>query len=120
MHSYGWYIRKFVRDVKARGAYPIVLSLIPRNDWKDGKVLRSVNSFGQYAAEVARQEGAWFVDLNSITADKYDAMGADKVKPFFPQEHTHTNYDGAKINAASVVEGVQLLPDCGLNKYIMK
>ncbi|MES2329311.1 MAG: rhamnogalacturonan acetylesterase [Bacteroidota bacterium] len=120
VHSYGWYIRKFVRDVKARGAYPIVLSLIPRNDWKDGKVLRSVNSFGQYAAEVAKQEGAWFVDLNSITADKYDAMGTDKVKQFFPQEHTHTNYDGAKINAASVIEGVQLLPDCGLNKYITK
>ncbi len=119
VHSYGWYIRKFIRDVKAKGANPVVLSLIPRNDWKDGKVLRSVNSFGQYAAEVAKQESAWFVDLNGITADKYDAMGADKVKPFFPQEHTHTNYDGARINAASVTEGLQLLKDCSLNKYLL-
>ena len=119
VHSYGWYIRKFIRDVKSKGANPVVLSLIPRNDWKDGKVLRSVNSFGQYAAEVAKQEGVWFVDLNGITADKYDAMGADKVKPFFPQEHTHTNYDGAKINAASVTEGLQLLKECSLNKYLL-
>ena len=119
VHSYGWYIRKFIRDAKEKGANPIVLSLIPRNDWKDGKVLRSVNSFGQYAAEVAKQEGAWFIDLNSITADKYDAMGAEKVKPFFPQEHTHTNYDGARINAASVTEGLQLLTNCSLQKYLL-
>ena len=119
VHSYGWYIRKFIRDVKEKDANPVVLSLIPRNDWKDGKVLRSVNSFGQYAAEVAKQEGAWFVDLNSITADKYDAMGAEKVKPFFPQEHTHTNYDGARINAASVTEGLQLLTNCSLQKFLL-
>ena len=119
VHSYGWYIRKFIRDVKEKGANPVVLSLITRNDWKDGKVLRSVNSFGQYAAEVAKQEGAWFIDLNSITADKYDAMGAEKVKPFFPQEHTHTNYDGARINAASVTEGLQLLTNCSLQKYLL-
>src|SRR5258706_2707088 len=35
-HTYGWYIRQFVRDTKARGATPIVLSMIPRNVWKDG------------------------------------------------------------------------------------
>ena len=118
VHSYGWYIRKFVQDAKAKGAIPIVCSFIPRNDWKDGKVIRPTNNFGQFAEALAKQENVYFIDLNSITANKYDAMGQEAVKPFFPKEHTHTNYDGAKLNAASVVDGLKLLKDCRLNSYL--
>ena len=118
VHSYGWYIRKFVQDAKAKGAIPIVCSFIPRNDWKDGKVIRPTNNFGQFAEAVAKQENVYFIDLNSITANKYDAMGQEAIKPFFPKEHTHTNYDGAKLNAASVVDGLKLLKDCRLNSYL--
>lgn len=118
VHTYGWYIRKFIRDTKAKGATPIVCSFIPRNDWKDGKIIRPKNNFGQFAEEVAKQEGAYFIDLNTITANKYDAMGQEAVKPFFPKEHTHTNYDGAKINAESVVDGLKMLKDCKLNDFL--
>ncbi|MET0572855.1 MAG: GDSL-type esterase/lipase family protein, partial [Pedobacter agri] len=69
VHTYGWYIRKFVRDTKAKGATPIVVSMIPRNQFKDGKVLRADQSFGKWAGEVAQQEQAFFVDLNKITGD---------------------------------------------------
>jgi len=118
VHTYGWYIRKFVRDTKAKGATPIVCSFIPRNDWKDGKVIRPKNNFGQYAEEVAKQEGAFFIDLNTITADKYDAMGQEAVKPLFPKEHTHTSYEGAKINAESVIDGLKKLASCKLNDFL--
>jgi lysophospholipase L1-like esterase len=118
VHSYGWYIRKFIQDVKAKGGTPIVCSFIPRNDWKDGKVQRPVNSFGQYAQAVAAQEHTYFIDLNNITADKYDAMGQEAVKPFFPKEHTHTSYEGAKMNATSVVDGLKLIKDCRLNDFL--
>lgn len=120
VHTYGWYIRKFVRDTKAKGATPIVLSMIPRNDWADGKVKRADNDYGKWAKEVAQQEGAYFVDLNKITADKYDAWGPEKVKPFFPQEHTHTSKEGADVNAQSVIEGVKMQKDISLNQYIKK
>src|SRR5262249_31764508 len=30
VHTFGWYLRKFIADTKARGATPIVCSLIPR------------------------------------------------------------------------------------------
>ena len=119
VHTYGWYIRHFVRSAKAKGATPIVLSMIPRNIWKDGKVPRANNDFGKWAKEVAGQEGAYFIDLNQITADKYDQMGAEKVKAFFPTDHTHTNEAGAMVNAKSVIEGIanQKLP---LREYLKK
>src|SRR5437868_4374879 len=119
-HTYGWYIRQFVRDTKARGATPIVLSMIPRNIWKDGKVPRANNDFGLWAREVAGQEGAYFIDLNAITADKYDQWGEEKVKQSFPGDHSHTNKEGAAIIAASVVEAIRQNPNIELNKYLVR
>ncbi|WP_443938974.1 rhamnogalacturonan acetylesterase [Pedobacter sp. MW01-1-1] len=120
VHTYGWYLRKFVREAKAKGAIPIVVSMIPRNEFRNGKVLRVDKDFGKWAAEVAKEEKAYFVDLNKITADKYDAMGPEKVKEFFPGDHTHTNLAGAMLNAQSVVEGIKLLEDCKLSTYLKK
>jgi rhamnogalacturonan acetylesterase len=120
VHSYGWYIKKFISDAKAKGATPIVLSMIPRNEFRDGKVQRASNDYGKWARESAEQAGAFFVDLNAITADKYDDWGAEKVKQFFPGDHTHTNKEGAAVNAASVAEGIRQNPKIELNKYLLK
>lgn len=118
VHSYGWYIRKFVRDAKAKGATPIVLSMIPRNEFREGKVLRADKDYGLWAKQIADEEGVMFIDLNAITADKYDAWGAEKVKTFFPGDHTHTNQEGARVNAASIVDGIKANPKNSLNKYL--
>jgi lysophospholipase L1-like esterase len=120
VHTYGWYIRKFISDAKEKGARPIVLSMIPRNEFRDGKVLRAANDYGKWAKESAEQGGAFFIDLNAITANKYDQWGAEKVKEFFPGDHTHTNKEGATVNAASVVEGIRQNPKIELNKYLVK
>ena len=117
VHSYGWYMRKYIADAKAKGATPIVLSLVPRNDWKDGKVFRASEGYGKWAKEAAQGGGAAFVDLNEIVAGHYEQLGQDKVKEFFPVEHTHTNEAGATLNAQSVVEGLKGLPDCPLRAY---
>ncbi|MCW3093937.1 MAG: lysophospholipase L1-like esterase [Ferruginibacter sp.] len=29
VHTYGWYLKKFVQDVKAKGATPVICSMIP-------------------------------------------------------------------------------------------
>ena len=118
VHSYGWYLRKFVREAKAKGGIPVICSMIPRNQFDNGKVKRADKDFGKWAQEVAQQEGVFFIDLNAITADKYDAMGPDQVKLFFPGDHTHTNEEGARVNAASVAEGIRLLKTLTLNQYL--
>lgn len=109
VHTYGWYLKKFIRDAKGKGAKPIVCSMIPRNQFVGDKVKRADNDFGKWAKEVAESEGVFFIDLNAITAEKYDVMGPEEVKKLFPGDHTHTNVDGARINAASVVQGIRNL-----------
>ncbi len=120
VYTFGWYMRKYIRDTKQAGAIPIVCSPIPRNDWKNGKVLRSTESYAKWAREVALAEGALFIDLNDIIAARYEGMGADKVRPFFPVDHTHTNLDGAKLNASIVMENLVKLKVPKLQKYVKK
>lgn len=105
VHTFGWYMRNFIADTKARGATPIVLSLTVRNIWKDGKVERGSGSFGQWSAEIARTEGVAFVDVTNAIADRYERMGEEKVKELFPQDHTHTSAAGADLNVSLVVAG---------------
>lgn len=119
VYSYGWYMRKYVNEAKAKGAIPIVCSPIPRNIFKDGKVERTNDSYALWAKQTAEANGAFFIPLQAIIADKYDAMGPDKVKPFFPGDHTHTNKEGASFNAAAVVEGLRQLKDCPLTAFLL-
>jgi len=119
VNTYGAYLRKFIREAKVKGATPLVCSMIPRNEWKDGKVQRADQDFGKWAAEVAQQEGVAFINLNDITARKYEKLGPDETKKFFPGDHTHTNPAGARLNAESVVDGIRADKKLALNKYLL-
>ncbi|GAA3990483.1 rhamnogalacturonan acetylesterase [Mucilaginibacter dorajii] len=120
VHTYGWYLRKFVRAAKAHKANPIILSMIPRNEWAEGKVILANKDYGKWAAEIAREEQIPFIDLNGITARKYDAFGPEQVKTYFPADHTHTNREGARINAESIADGIRLIPGLKLNEFLKK
>lgn len=121
VHTYGWYLRKFIRDTKAKGATPIVVSMIPRREWdKDGKIILANKDYGLWAKQVAEQEGVAFIDLNTITADKYNQLTRDQVFALFGTDHTHTNKAGAVINAQSFVDGLKLQPSISLNNYLKK
>ncbi|HVV04640.1 MAG TPA: rhamnogalacturonan acetylesterase [Puia sp.] len=118
VHTYGWYLRKYVADIKARGATAIICSPIPRNRWVDGKCVRASGDYGKWAREVAEATGAYFIDLNKLIADEYDKLGPDRVKEFFPGDHTHTNAAGAKLNAEAVVKGIRGLGKNELTQYL--
>jgi len=118
VHTYGWYMRKYVKETKAKGAIPIVCSLIPRNNWKDGKVIRSSDSWALWAKQIAEQEGAYFIDLNELVSAKYEEMGQAAVKLFFEVDSTHTNLDGAKLNAEIVATELKRINPGKLKKYM--
>ena len=117
VHTYGWYMRKYIEDTRAKGAAPIVCTMIPRKIWKDGKIERNSRDYAGWAAEVARAEHAPLIDLNEIIAERYDAMGPEKVNPLFGDEHTHTTRAGAEINAEAVIAGLEALPNDPLAPY---
>jgi lysophospholipase L1-like esterase len=117
VHTYGWYLRKYVEDTKAKGAIPIICSPIPRKTWKDGKIVRNAENYGGWALQVAEQEHVGFIDLNEIIARRYDALGESAVEPLFGDPHTHTSRAGAELNAECVVAGLKTLPHDPLAAY---
>ena len=74
-------MRRFVQDVKAKGAHPILFSLTPRNAWedKDSTIITRVNhTFGLWAKQIAEEQKIPFIDLNDITARKFEKFGKEK------------------------------------------
>ena len=120
VHSYGWYLRQFVREARAKGVTPVICSLVPRKTWQDGKIVRSADSYAGWAHEVATQEGVAFIDLNELIARRYDALGQSGVEPLFADEHTHTSKAGAELNAALVAASLSGLAGDPLRPYFAK
>jgi lysophospholipase L1-like esterase len=117
VYSFGWYLRKFIQDVREKGATPIILSLTPRNEWKDGKIERRNDTYGEWYREVARQTGCEFVDVHNISADFLDKKGQEKAKAYYNHDHTHTSLIGAQNNAKSVAKGLKKIKS-PLAKYL--
>ena len=125
IYSYGWYLKKMIRDAQEKGAIPILLSLTPRNEWhagdgnargaiypvkeKKGKMYieRRNETYGRWCRDVAEETGAEFVDVHNITADALDKIGQKKAAAYFNHDHTHTSLLGAKLNAQSVAKGLR-------------
>lgn len=117
VHTYGWYLKKFIEDTRAKGATPIMCTLIPRKIWKDGKIVRNAADYAGWARDVAAEEHVPVIDLNEMIAARYDDLGPEKVDPLFGDPHTHTSRAGAEMNAGIVVEGLKKLKDDPLAPY---
>ena len=109
VYSFGWYLKKFIQDVREKGATPILVSLTPRNEWPNGKIERRNDTYGKWYREVAAETGSEFVDLHNITADFLNKKCGKKEKAmkYFNHDHTHTSLLGAKTNAQSIAKGLR-------------
>ncbi|MFZ6756106.1 rhamnogalacturonan acetylesterase [Undibacterium sp. Ji50W] len=112
VHSYGWYLKKYIQDARAKGISVILATPVPHKEW--------ANDFAEHrklASAVAKETQVPLIDVTAITGKTYDALGKEKVETLFSDQRTHTNIAGAKINAESVVAGIKGLSKNGLNNY---
>ena len=109
VYSFGRYLRKFVRDTRARGATPIINSLTPRKFWENGRIRRTRDGFADWAEQTAREEGVAFVNLTEIASRAMDTMPPSRVDSLFGDANLHSNERGAILNARAVVEGLRAL-----------
>lgn len=125
IYSYGWYLKKMIRDAQEKGATPILLTLTPRNEWHEGNgtsrgfiypikekrgktyIERRNETYGVWCRKVAEATGAELIDVHNITANALDKMGQKKAAAYFNHDHTHTSLKGARLNAKSVADGLR-------------
>jgi len=101
VHTYGWYMRKMITEARTTGVRVIVCSPVPRNSWQNG-VLQGASNYTALARQVAENQRVPFLDLNALVSARYQELGPETVRHFFPSDNTHTNWDGAKTIAALV------------------
>ena len=122
VHTFGWYLRQFVKETREQGGVPIILSLTPRKAWtSDGRFQRDNTTHAAWAAEVAKRDNVLFVDLYELIARRYEMLGPARVDLLYvpsPTERLHTGWDGAVINAEVVIAGVKQLPGNPLAAYL--
>lgn len=119
VYSFGWYLKKFIDDVREKGATPILVSLTPRNEWKDGKIERRNDTYGKWYREVVKETGVEFVDLHNISADWLDRHCGSKEKAmvYFNHDHTHSSKKGAIMNIRNLAKGLKAI-DSPLAAYL--
>jgi rhamnogalacturonan acetylesterase len=119
VHTFGWYLRKYVNDTKAKGGVPILCSRVAQNNFKDGKVVRATNDYSLWTSEIAKELAVGYIDLNDAVATKYEELGPDVVSSkLFLTDHTHTTLEGARITAELVAGEIKKLKKNSLRKYL--
>jgi lysophospholipase L1-like esterase len=107
VHTWGWYMRKYIAEARGHGAVPVVCTLIPRNIWENGKIARPVDSHADWARAVAKAENVPLLDLYERIAARYDPMGEPAVTALFADKRVHTTRAGAELNASIVVAALR-------------
>ena len=125
-------LEKFVRETRARGAFPVLLSSIVRRNFNEQGTL--VDTHGAYpfvTRMVAMEMKVPFIDMQLKTEDFVNELGPDKSKAIylwvepgqyerFPegkQDNTHLTLLGATEYARLAVEGIVEL-DLPLARYL--
>jgi rhamnogalacturonan acetylesterase len=111
IHTYGWYIRRYIADTRAKKATPILLTVTIRNIWvnnADGipHIERDMG-YRDYETQLAASEQVPLIDMASVEADRLEALGPEKTALLFPIDHTHTSAEGAERNAESVAIAIR-------------
>ena len=115
--TYGHYLRLYIRQAKARGAIPVVLSHTPGNSWEGDRMLRNSDTYGKWSKEVAEEEGVRYIDLNDLIANQCEAMGKEQTNELY-KDRVHTSREGALLFGKTLIEGIRSTPDFQMNQLI--
>jgi lysophospholipase L1-like esterase len=112
----------FVNQVRSKGATPVIVTAMNRDDWDDaGHIRDTLEPYPQISREVAAATNTALIDLNAMSKTMFEAMGKDGADHAFMKfkagsypgvEHdisdsTHFNNFGAYELARCVVHGIR-------------
>ena len=118
--DYGRNLARFVADVRARGAHPVLLTPVVRRAF-DGSTLRDTHgAYPDAARRVAREQHVPLIDMTRASAALVQALGPDSsralwlhlepgVNPNYPSgvhDDTHFDPEGARVMAGLALDAM--------------
>ena len=137
-HNYKKYLSVYVSETKSRGGFPVLVSPMVMNAWRNG-VMRNVftevgNDYRGAMKTVADSLKVPFVDLNMKSWNLFKSLGSNYLDRFvyhtypageYPNyptgsnDGTHFKISGATENARMVVEGLKESADVNIKNLLV-
>ncbi len=109
--TYKAYLKVFIAEARRRGATPVlVTSMHRRNFDAHGKIKNTHGDYPEAVRQVAREEAVALIDLHTMSAQLYEALGPEKSPLAFSnngKDATHHNNYGAYELAQCIVTGIR-------------
>ena len=126
--QYAENLRRYVCEIREKGATPILLTPIVRRHFVDGVLTDTHGDYPAAVRRVAAEEGATLIDMEPVTREWVAALGDEASKAFYMwvapgvcplhpdgrQDDTHLNVRGAHAVARMVGERLcEQVPELG-------
>ncbi len=93
--GYKDFLRMYVKETRAKGAFPVLITPVTRNyPWKNGKLGSAHGQYPQAVKDIAKELHVPIIDLTSLSADFFTTKGNELVS-----KHYFMNLDSAKYEA---------------------
>jgi lysophospholipase L1-like esterase len=76
------YLQRYVDDVRAIGAVPVLVTSLSRRTYQDGKVIESLKEYAAATKEVGTKNNIAVVDLNAISTAMLNKMTQEQADRF--------------------------------------
>ena len=118
--SYRDYLERYISDVEAMGAVPVLVTSLSRRTFKDGRVVEDLKDYATATRELGARDFITVVDLNQIStamlnrmgqeeADKFNAVGQEQEREAVGKsaiDRTHLNPYGQKTFGRLVADQI--------------
>ena len=89
-------LRRFVEEVRAAGATPVLVTPLTRREFKEGKLRNTLASWSDQVRSVAKAMDVPLVDLNALSAAQAQEMGAEMATKLAQEPPTAEELAAAK------------------------
>jgi len=104
------FMRDDIREARAAGAIPVLVTPLPQRNYKDGKHVRTLEDYAAAMRKVAKETNTIVLDLNGEANDALDTMTEDQAHEFNysldptkpGRDTTHLNWKGDSFFGAMV------------------
>lgn len=108
-------LARFIRETRAKGAKPLLMSPITRRYFKEDGTIKHTHPYAPLSREVAEEEKVDFIDMEAITREYFQQQGDQNsaLRFLHIKPDTHPNYpngvrDNTHLNQLGAREVAQL------------
>ena len=107
--DYRDYLQQYIRDARAAGIRPILVTPMTRRRFEDGKIRSTLGPWVTAMREVGKQERVPVVELHAASVAMFNRLGDEGSADLSPSktDRTHFSRKGALVMARLVVESLR-------------